>query len=90
MTTQSTEGPDIRRFPADKQARMDELLDLNNDGVISPDEELELDRLVEEAQRLMIDNLRRMEAFYGSPVDSQRGRAVPIAVWVREEALATG
>lgn len=77
--------PRIQKFPAAKQRRMDELLDKNSEGTITPREKVQLERLVAEAERLMVANARRLadfaEAERGGPPES----AVPVTVWVQPE-----
>jgi len=52
--------PRIERFPAAKQRRMDELLDKNSQGTITPEEKARLEELVAEAERLMVANAKRL------------------------------
>lgn len=55
-----TSPPIIEKFPAAKQRRLDELLDKNCEGNISPKEKSKLEQLVAEAERLMVANARRL------------------------------
>ncbi len=59
----STSPPKVERFPAAKQRRMDELLDKNNDGTITPRETRRLEQLVAEAENLAIANAKRLSAW---------------------------
>lgn len=79
--------PDIEKFPAAKQERMDELLDKNGEGKISPVERSELEQLVEDAEKLMVENARRLASFAEgeAPRPSQGG--VPVTVWVSSEPV---
>ena len=48
--------PKVRKFPAGKQRRLDQLLDKNSDGNITPGEAATLAQLVAEAEELMVAN----------------------------------
>jgi len=50
--------PKLKKFPAAKQRRLDELLDKNSEGTITPSENTRLQRLVAEAEQLMAANAR--------------------------------
>ena len=50
--------PKLRKFPAAKQRRLDELLEKNSEGTISGNERRRLEHLVEEAEELMVANAR--------------------------------
>jgi hypothetical protein len=52
--------PKIERFPAAKQRRLDQLLDKNSVGTITPTEKRKLQLLVVEAEELMIAIARRL------------------------------
>lgn len=52
--------PALAKFPAVNQRRMDELLDKNAEGMIAPAERAELEQLVAEAERLMVENSQRV------------------------------
>ena len=54
--------PNIEKFPAAKQRRLDELLDKNSEGTISPREKARLEQLVAEAEQLMAANARGLIA----------------------------
>jgi len=54
--------PKIEKFPAAKQRRLDQLLDKNSEGAITPKEKATLEQLVAEAQRLMAANAKRLIA----------------------------
>jgi hypothetical protein len=51
--------PKLRKFPAGKQRRLDQLLNKNSEGTINPTELTILKRLVVEAEVLMIANAKR-------------------------------
>ncbi len=51
--------PRVRKFPATKQRRLDQLLDKNGDGTITASERATLVQLVAEAEQLMVENTNR-------------------------------
>jgi hypothetical protein len=77
--------PKLKKFPAAKQRRLDELLDKNSEGTITPSEKARLDRLVVEAEQLTVSNSRLLVGF----AEAQGARiplgAVPVTVWVKPE-----
>jgi hypothetical protein len=73
--------PRVEKFPAAKQRRLDELLDKNSEGAISRQEKAKLERLVADAERLMVANARRIAKF--AQKDTNRALAVPVTVWVQ-------
>jgi len=77
--------PRIERFPAAKQRRMDELLDKNSRGTITPEEKARLEELVAEAERLMVDNARRLSEFAERERAGVLADAVPVTVRVQPE-----
>jgi hypothetical protein len=77
-------APPIKRFPAAKQRLMDKLLDKNAEGKISPAEKVTLQRLVGQAERLMIANGRRLARFAKADVARHAKGAVPVTVWVTQ------
>jgi hypothetical protein len=50
----------IEDFPADKQARLSELLELNNDDTLTPEQKNELEQLMKEADAQEALNLQRL------------------------------
>ena len=58
--------PDIEKFAAEKQLRMDDLLDRNCERNITVDEREELTLLVIEAERLMMINAQRAFDYFSS------------------------
>lgn len=50
----------LRRLPAGKQRRLDELMSKNNDGQLSRDEQRELQVLVREAELISLENARTL------------------------------
>lgn len=78
--------PKVEMMPSEKQARLDQLLDENSEGTISPEGMRELQALVSEAEKLMIENSKRLAEFVQleSPVTPQS--AMPVTVWVKSQS----
>ena len=76
--------PKVHPFPVAKQRRMDELLERNSEGLIAPDETTELNKLVTEAERLMVANAKRLAEFSEKQAPASSD-AVPVTVWVKPE-----
>ncbi len=76
--------PKPKKFPAAKQRRLDELLEKNSEGTISPTEKARLEKLVTEAEQLMVANAKRLAEFSKSEARAPAG-AVPVTVWVKPE-----
>ena len=55
--------PKLRKFPAAKQRRLDKLLDKNSEGTITPKEKALLERLVADAEELMVANAKQLAEF---------------------------
>lgn len=72
---------EVETFPAAKQRRMDALLDKNNEGTITPKELVALEKLVAEAESLMVENSKRLAKFARTNHAPPPG-AVPVTVWV--------
>ena len=72
-----TPPPKLKKFAAAKQRQLDELLDKNSEGTITPAEKARLERLVSEAERLTVENTKRLAAFSQTETAAQapRGRA---------------
>jgi len=77
--------PKVAKFPAAKQRALDQLLEKNNAGTIKPDERLRLERLVAEAEQLMVANAKRLAQFARSETAGVPAGAVPVTVWVKPE-----
>jgi hypothetical protein len=77
--------PRIEKFPPAKQRSMDELLDKNREGSITPQERKKLERLVAEAEQLMVANGKRLVKFAKRDAAGAPGNAVPVTVWVKPE-----
>ena len=72
------------KLPADRQQRLDALLEKNSEGAITPEEQSELAALVDEAEKLMVANARRLAEFSRQTGGTPTG-AVPVTVWVKPE-----
>jgi hypothetical protein len=77
--------PKIQKFPAAKQRRLDLLLDKNSEGTINPKEKATLERLVAEAEQLMVANARRLAAFSRGQQNGPAGGAMPVTVWIQPQ-----
>jgi hypothetical protein len=77
--------PKPKKFPAAKQRRLDELLEKNSEGTITPAEKTRLEKLVAEAQQLMVVNAKRLAEFSKSETANAPAGAVPVTVWVKPE-----
>ncbi len=77
--------PKPKKFPAAKQRRLDELLEKNSEGTITPAEKSRLEQLVAEAERLMVANAKRLAEFSKSENAGSPVGAVPVTVWVKPE-----
>ncbi len=77
--------PQIKKFPAAKQRLMDTLLEKNSEGSISASERADLQRLVAEAERLMVANGKRLAKFAEGHPDAPPVGAVPLTIWVSPE-----
>jgi hypothetical protein len=77
--------PSPKRFSPAKQRRMDELLEKNSEGTITPAERVKLGQLVDEAERLMVSNAKRLAKFGASDAGKGPSPSVPLTVWVTTE-----
>ncbi len=59
----NTLPPKLKEFPAAKQRRLDELLEKNSEGTITPAEKVRLEHLVGEAEQLMVTNAQLLARF---------------------------
>ncbi len=80
-----TVPPKVKKFSAAKQRMLDQLLEKNSNGSISAAERSRLERLVAEAERLMVANGKRLARFYRNESASGPAGAVAVTVWVRPE-----
>ena len=77
--------PKLKRFPAAKQRRLDQLLEKNSDGTISSAEKERLTQLVAEAEQLMVTNSKLLVEYAQQQTSHPPPNAVPLTVWVAEE-----
>ncbi len=77
--------PKLRKFPTAKQRRLDELLERNSEGTITPRERGRLEELVGEAEELMVANARLLARFADAENQKSPVAAVPVTVWVKPE-----
>ncbi|MDX1947617.1 MAG: hypothetical protein SFU86_19620 [Pirellulaceae bacterium] len=77
--------PKIKKFPPAKQKRMDELLDKNSEGTITPDERTLLEGLVADAEKLMVANAKLLVRFSQQGPVAPAG-AIPVTIWVQPSA----
>jgi hypothetical protein len=77
--------PRLKKFPAARQRRMDELLEKNNAGRITAAEKKRLETLVNEAEELMVRNGKLLAEFARKQADDTPSGAVPVTVWVKPE-----
>ena len=75
--------PRLEKFPAAKQRRLDQLLEKNSEGTITPRQRAKLEQLVAEAEQLMVANARRLAEFAQSEGTRAPAGAVPVTVWVQ-------
>ena len=77
--------PKVRRFPAAKQRRLDQLLEKNSEATITPKEKATREQLVAQAQELMIANAKRLAEFSKREAAQPPAGAVPVTVWVQPQ-----
>jgi len=77
--------PKLKKLPAAKQRRLDELLEKNSEGGITPAEETRLRHLVAEAEQLMVANAQLLARFCEAQEAGIPGGSVPVTVWVKAE-----
>ena len=77
--------PKIKKFPAAKERRLDELLEKNAAGTISAAEKRKLESLVAAAEELMVVNAQRLAEFARSQSPQPPPHAVPVTVWVNPQ-----
>ena len=78
--------PKLQNFPAAKQRHLDQLLEKNSEGTIRAREKAALERLVAEAQELMVANARRLVRFSRNEAPRPPVDAAPVTVWIRPPA----
>ena len=77
--------PTPRKFPAAKQRKLDELLEKNSEGTITPAEKARLEELVAEAEQWMVRNSRLLAEFSQRASPRPPTGAMPVTVWVTPE-----
>jgi hypothetical protein len=77
--------PKLKKFPAAKQRRLDELLEKNSEGNITGREKARLEQLVAEAEQLMVANAKLLVQFSQREDAGAPAEAVPVTVWIRPE-----
>ena len=77
--------PKIKKFPAAKQRRLDDLLAKNAEGTIRSDETMKLAILVAEAEELMVANSKLLAEFARQQAPHPPATAVPVTVWVNPQ-----
>jgi hypothetical protein len=77
--------PKLRKLAAAKQQRLHELLEKNSEGTITPGEKMRLEKLVAEAEQVMVANAKLLAEFSASEVGEVPAGAVPVTVWVKPE-----
>lgn len=75
--------PKLSRLSLAKQRLMDSLLEKNSDGTITSLEKARLEKLVDEAERLMVVNAKRLADFSHQQQATGGSRGVPVTVWVQ-------
>ena len=75
--------PKLVKLSAAKQRVLDELLDKNSEGTITSVEKVRLERLVAEAEQLMVANAKRLANFADSETEAPPVGAMPVTVWVQ-------
>lgn len=78
---------ELKTFASTKQRRLDQLLDKNADGTITPVEKSNLESLVAEAEQVMVSNARVVAEFARSQSPQPPIAAVPVTVWVTPQPV---
>jgi hypothetical protein len=77
--------PRIKKFPAAKQRRLDQLLEKNAEGTINAKEMVALELLVVEAEALIVANSQRLAEFARNQSPQPPPSAMPVTVWVNPQ-----
>ena len=77
--------PKVKTFSAAKQRQLDALLEKNSEAAITPAETTRLERLVAEAEQLMVENAQRLARFSQSDAGAAPTASVPVTVWVTRQ-----
>jgi len=78
--------PKLRKFPAAKQRHLHKLLDKNSEGTITPKEKALLERLVADAEELMVANAKQLAEFSRNEGPRVPANAVPVTIWVQPQS----
>ncbi|HEY2413232.1 MAG TPA: hypothetical protein VGI40_13365 [Pirellulaceae bacterium] len=78
--------PSIKKFPAAKQRRLDQLLDKYCEGNITEAEKKKLKQLVTEAEQLAVFNAKQLLKL--SEGQTPPAGAVPVTVWVTPQTAS--
>ncbi len=73
--------PKLRKLPAAKQRRLDQLLEKNSEGTITSKEKAELEKIVAGAEKLMVANAKLLAEFSQIEAADAPAGAVPVTVW---------
>lgn len=79
--------PKLKKLGAAKQRRLDELLDKNSEKPLRGDEKAELDKLVADAERVMVVNAKLLADFSDGEKAGAPAGAIPVSVWVKPERV---
>ena len=77
--------PKLKKFPAAKQRKLDELLEKNSESTITPAEKARLEKLVVEAEQWMVRNSKLLARFSRRASQKPPAGALPVTVWVTPE-----
>lgn len=77
--------PKLKKFAVAKQRRLDDLLEKNAEGNITPSEQERLKQLVREAEELMVANARLVAQFAAEEGEDSQVAAVPVTVWIKPD-----
>ena len=77
--------PQVQKLSAAKQRRLDELLNKNSEGTITEHERRTLEKLVGEAEQLMVKKSQRLARF--SEKSRPERSAVPVTIWLQPQSV---
>jgi hypothetical protein len=81
--------PGIRVLDSEKQITLDRLLDENQNGHISEKDKQVLRGLVDEAERLMVENAKSLAAFSECEQKASTDVPTPVTVWIKPSSAAS-
>lgn len=82
------EPQSLRQLNRNKQQLMDRLLEENQNGSLSSHDAAALCALVEEAERLMVENAKALETLTQCEQPNRPVGAVPVTVWIKPSIAA--